>query len=76
MSENFTGDPARWWVTDFKERFCPEPLDRGLILNCGDGWVERDLVDQGIVRNVTAFDHSRDLLGASAAPGRRLLAGR
>lgn len=66
MSQNFTGDPAKWWLTDFKERFCPEPLGRGLILNCGNGWVERELVDGGIVRRVTAFDYSRDLLDAAA----------
>jgi len=66
MSENFTGDPAKWWVEDFKERFCPQPLGRGLILNCGNGWVERELVDKGIVRTVTAFDYSWDLLCAAS----------
>ena len=66
MSEHFTGDPTKWWVDDFKERFCPEPLGHGLILNCGNGWVERELVDKGIVRTVTAFDYSWDLLCAAS----------
>ena len=66
MSENFTGDPTKWWVDDFKERFCPEPLGHGLVLNCGNGWVERELVDNGIVKTVTAFDSSWDLLCAAA----------
>jgi len=56
------GDPAKQWVDDFKERFAPEPLGHGLVLNCGNGWVERELVDKGIVRTVTAFDYSWDLL--------------
>ena len=65
MSENFTGNPAKWWVEDFKERFAPEPLGHGLVLNCGNGWVERELVDKGIVKTVTAFDYSWDLLSTA-----------
>ncbi len=37
MSEDFTGDPAKWWVSDFRERFCSEPLGNGLVVNCGNG---------------------------------------
>jgi len=66
MSEAFTGDPTKWWVDAFKERFCPEPLRRGLVLNCGNGWVERELVDKQILGTVTAFDYSWDLLGEAA----------
>ncbi len=61
-SEDFTGDKKKWWVTDFQERFCQEPFERGLVLNCGNGWVERALIDQKIVRQVIAFDYSMDLL--------------
>ena len=66
MSENFTGDPAKWWLDDFRNRFCPEPLGHALVLNCGNGWVERDLIDKGIVGMVTAFDYSWDLLRAAS----------
>lgn len=62
MCENFTGDKNKWWVQDFKERFCETPYERGLILNCGNGWVERELVDLGIVKQVVAFDYLLDLL--------------
>jgi SAM-dependent methyltransferase len=74
MSEHFTGDPAKWWVDDFKERFAPEPLGHGLVLNCGNGWMERELVDKDIVRTVTAFDYSWDLLcSAIRARGARAI---
>ena len=62
MSENFTGDKRKWWVQDFRERFAQESFEHGLFLNCGNGWVERDFIDCGIVNNATAFDYSMDLL--------------
>lgn len=62
MSENFTGDKNKWWVQDFKERFSIRKFDRGLFLNCGNGWVERDFIDQRIVKRAIAFDYSLDLL--------------
>jgi SAM-dependent methyltransferase len=62
MSENFTGDKNKWWLQDFKERFCGIPFEHGLVFNCGNGWVERLLIDQGIVKRVTSFDYSYNLL--------------
>jgi ubiquinone/menaquinone biosynthesis C-methylase UbiE len=62
MCENFTGDKNKWWVQDFRERFCQKPFEHGLVLNCGNGWVERQLVDLSMVKRVTAFDYSMDLL--------------
>lgn len=62
MCENFTGDKSKWWVQDFKERFCEKPFEHGLVLNCGNGWVERQFVDLGMVKRITAFDYSMDLL--------------
>jgi ubiquinone/menaquinone biosynthesis C-methylase UbiE len=62
MCENFTGDKNKWWVQDFNERFCQKPFEHGLVLNCGNGWVERQFVDLGMVKRITAFDYSMDLL--------------
>lgn len=62
MQENFTGDRHKGWMQDFKERFGGTPFERGLALNCGNGWVERDFIDAGIVKHITAFDYSMDLL--------------
>jgi len=62
MCENFTGDKNKWWMTDFQERFCAEPFEKGLFINCGNGWVERTFIDLKIVNRATAFDYSRDLI--------------
>jgi ubiquinone/menaquinone biosynthesis C-methylase UbiE len=62
MCENFTGNKNKWWVQDFKERFCQRPFEHGLVLNCGNGWVEREFIDLGLVKRITAFDYSMDLL--------------
>jgi hypothetical protein len=52
MCENFTGNKNKWWVQDFKERFCQNPFEHGLILNCGNGWVEREFIDLGLVKRI------------------------
>jgi len=62
MCENFTGNKNKWWVQDFKERFCQEPFEHGLVLNCGNGWVEREFIDLDLVKQITAFDYSMELL--------------
>jgi SAM-dependent methyltransferase len=62
MCKNFTGNKNKWWVQDFKERFCQKPFEHGLVLNCGNGWVEREFIDLGLVKRITAFDYSMDLL--------------
>ncbi len=62
MSENFTGDRKKWWVKDFKERYALTPFKRGLFLNCGNGWVEREFIDEHIVMWAAAFDYSARLI--------------
>lgn len=74
MSENFTGDKNKWWVQDFQERFSQQQFEQGLFLNCGNGWVEREFIDKGIVKKATAFDYSLDLLReAEELKGDRLI---
>lgn len=62
MSENFTSDKDKWWVQDFKDRYAQVPYEKGLFLNCGNGWVERDFIDKKIVKKAYAFDYSFKLL--------------
>src|SRR5688572_21391767 len=58
-----TGDPKKWIITDFKERFAKKKMFKhALFLNCGNGWVERDFIQNKIVKKATAFDYSEDLL--------------
>ena len=38
------------------------PFDHAFFVNCGNGWVERDLFNAGIIRRATGSDISPDLL--------------
>ncbi|HXA43606.1 MAG TPA: class I SAM-dependent methyltransferase [Candidatus Solibacter sp.] len=67
MSRCFTGDPATWWEDDFRRRFCATPFESALFLNCGNGWVERQFIDRGMVTTATAFDYSADLVAVAEA---------
>lgn len=53
----------RWFVEHFRESFLKnKPVERALFLNCGNGWVEREFIDSGLVLHATAFDYSQALL--------------
>ena len=55
--------PAQWWPEYFRNRYAAKaPFQRALVLNCGNGWVERELYDLGIAEQFVAFDYSEDLL--------------
>lgn len=62
ICENYTGDKRKWWIADFKQRYCQQPFEHALVIMCGNGWVERGLYDQGIARKFSAFDYLEDLL--------------
>ncbi len=62
ICENFTGNPRKWWIADFQEKYASKPFKHALFLNCGDGRFEREFVDKNIVKKVTAFDISPELI--------------
>jgi ubiquinone/menaquinone biosynthesis C-methylase UbiE len=62
MCQNFTGDKKKWWIDDFKERYGKAPFKHGLFLNCGDGRHEFEFYDKEIVKKITAFDVSPNLI--------------
>jgi SAM-dependent methyltransferase len=62
ICENFTGDKKKWWVEDFKNRYAKKQFGRALFLNCGNGWLEREFIDQKIVERAVAFDVSPKLV--------------
>ncbi|QGG95725.1 class I SAM-dependent methyltransferase [Actinomarinicola tropica] len=72
MQRRATGDPATWWMDHFKATYATPPRRRGLVIGCGNGWVERDLFDRGVCEHFDAFDFSADyLVQAEAAKGDR-----
>ena len=62
MNKNFTKSEQTTWQSDFKKRFAKKPFEHALVLNCGNGWVEREFIDKKIITKATAFDYSTDLL--------------
>ena len=64
-----------WWHRHFFEAYLQnKPAKRALILNCGNGWVERELFDLGIIESAVGFDYSPELLGqAESSRGERKL---
>ena len=64
-----TGNCDSDWMTKVLELHEP---GRALILNCGNGWVERELYDRGLILSAFAIDISESLLlDAEASKGNR-----
>jgi SAM-dependent methyltransferase len=61
INERVSGDPAVPWYEHFAKR-TGRKFERALILNCGDGWVERDLLAHGLVAEAVGTDYSDELL--------------
>ena len=57
-----TGKPATRWFQHLKQVHGDQPFKKALILNCGNGWVERDLLRDGIALESVGIDISEDLL--------------
>jgi SAM-dependent methyltransferase len=62
MNRRTSEDPAVDWMKDFRNRR-GKPFERALVLNCGSGWVERELLQIGAVKSVIATDISESLVG-------------
>ncbi len=61
MNELATGDPhTHWWQHTLAWR--GRPFKRALAINCGNGWVERDLITHGVVESAIGIDFSAELL--------------
>jgi SAM-dependent methyltransferase len=69
INERISGDPARTWYQHFG-RVTDKTFKRALILNCGNGWVERELVEHGLIAEAVGMDYSQDLLDEAIAAAR------
>lgn len=57
-----TGDPDVWWLDYLTTRYATPPRQEALVIGCGNGWVDRELIDRGIAEHVDAFDVSDSYL--------------
>ena len=61
INERISGDPTRPWFEQFA-KMSERTFERALILNCGNGWVERELLSSGLILEAVGIDYSEDLL--------------
>jgi SAM-dependent methyltransferase len=51
-----TGSEEGWWTRYIKQCYCKTPCRRALVIGCGNGWVERAIFDEGLAKEIDAFD--------------------
>ena len=61
LNRRATDDPDTDW-SHYLANWRGRPFAKALILNCGNGWVERDLVKNGMVKEAVGVDFIDDLL--------------
>lgn len=61
FNQRIAGGKPGPWFHDFCARR-GKPFQRGLFLNCGNGWVEREMVVAGVVGKAVGIDYSETLL--------------
>jgi len=70
FSRRIAGGMPGPWFHDFFERR-GRPFARGLFLNCGNGWVEREMVAAGVVGEAVGIDYSEALLEEARREARK-----
>ena len=61
INNRATGTPTLNWI-DYLTSIRPNGFDSVLVLNCGNGWVERELLSSGLARHAVGIDISEELL--------------
>jgi SAM-dependent methyltransferase len=61
MNNRATGVPTLNWI-DYLKSVRPKGFNTVLVLNCGNGWVERELLLSGLARHAVGIDISEELL--------------
>jgi SAM-dependent methyltransferase len=61
LQRRATGDPDTDWITHL-HRWHGRSFRKALVLNCGNGWVEKMMVERGVVAEAVGVDIGADLL--------------
>jgi SAM-dependent methyltransferase len=69
INERISGDPTVKWHEHFA-REAGRTFTRALILNCGNGWVERELISYGLISEAVGMDYSESLLNEARVAAR------
>jgi len=71
LNRRATGDPAVSW-SEHLAGYHGGAFAKALVLNCGNGWVERELVQAGLVKEAVGVDYSEDLLRTAREEAEKL----
>jgi SAM-dependent methyltransferase len=64
LNRRASGDPEVSW-SEHLATSTGRTFAKALVLNCGNGWVERALVTAGLVKEAVGVDYAEDLLRAA-----------
>jgi SAM-dependent methyltransferase len=62
INRRVTGDPNRWPMEWFADKYVPAPLPLGLSIGCGTGLLERDVFLKGICERIEGVDFSPEAI--------------
>ncbi|MEX0880995.1 MAG: class I SAM-dependent methyltransferase [Thermoanaerobaculia bacterium] len=62
INRRVTGDPNRWPMEWFADKYVPAALPLGLSVGCGTGLLERDVFVKGICERVEGVDFSPEAI--------------
>jgi hypothetical protein len=69
INRRISGDGAVNWWRHFASH-TGRVFERALILNCGNGWVEREMFDGGLFKEAVGIDYSEPVLNDARRPPR------
>jgi SAM-dependent methyltransferase len=67
INRRVTGDPNRWPMEWFAEKYVPAPVPLGLSVGCGTGLLERDVFVKGICERVEGVDFSPEAIAEASS---------
>jgi len=69
INQRISGNPSVKWFEHFAHE-TGRTFKNALILNCGNGWVERELVQYGLISAGVGIDYSQPLLDEATSVAR------
>lgn len=67
LNERLSGDPHKHWFKHFHEKLHGRKFKKALVLCCGNGWVERELLEYGLFEEAVGVEFAAPLLEEARA---------
>ena len=69
INRRLSGEATRNYLGAFQQAMHGRRFGRGLFINCGNGWVEREFIERGIVASAVGVDGSEEMLAQARTAG-------